>query len=474
MNRAEVRRRPTRRGAADPRRCAIEIVERALSARGAFAQELLSERLAKTHFKVEDRRLCAELTYGVIRRLATLDAVIAAYADAPFERIEPAARHILRLGIYQLLFLDRVPDHAAVDESVRLAHAMGSGRASGFVNGVLRALARDVRFAERADADRPRESFELLPGRACTFGRPVLPPPARLAAWLAASQSFPEWLMGRWLARCGTTRARQLCAVSNAPPPLFVRPNCLRTATDALRRALAEEGVEAAPSVSGRTLRLPPHTIPDRLMTFREGLFAVQDDAAAQTAPFLDPQPGEKVLDLCAAPGGKTCHMAELMENRGEIVAVDASRRRHARLRENMQRLGCNNVTVVEADAADFAVQHRGRFDRVLLDAPCSNTGVLRRRVEARWRLSDAALAQRVALQRKLLGAALLAVKLGGRLVYSTCSLEPEENGELVAAVLASAEGFRLDEERQLEPERDGGDGIYMARIVRGNAEATS
>ena len=457
----------------NPRRHALEVISQALSPSGrGFARDLLDDRFTRVRLKPEDARLAAELTLGVIRRLGTLDAVLSAYSQQPLRDLEPAVHQILRLGLYQILFLDRVPAHAAVDESVRLARATGKKRATGYVNGVLRAIAREVAFPREPDPARPRESFELKPGRACAFPRPVLPLPTRYAAWLAASCSVPEWLAARWLARHGTTRARELCRIANETPPLFVRPNARKVSIEQLIDRLAEEGVTAVPSRSGRTLRLPLHTVVRRLQCLREGLFQVQDESSAAVAPFLGPQPGESILDLCAAPGGKSCHMAELMECRGQIVAVDSSARRLQRVVENMRRLDLPVIATVESDGANFAVQHRGEFDRVLLDAPCSNAGVLRRRPEARWRLSDRALGELVHRQRELLSAALRCLKPGGTLVYSTCSLEPEENGELVEAVLRGAVAFRLDEQCEILPASGGGDGAFMARIVRADLPA--
>ena len=452
----------------NPRRHALEVISRALSPTGGdFARDLLDARLKSAHMKPPDARLAAELTFGVIRRCATLDAVLAAFSTQPIGRLDSGVRQILRIGIYQLLFLERVPEHAAVDESVRLTRAIGRQRATGFVNAVLRAVARETTFAERPDPARPRHSFELSPGRACIFTRAVLPPPAGLAAWLAAACSMPEWLMGRWLARYGTSRTRQLCATVNQPPPLFIRPNLLKTSAADLIQRLGEEELTAQPSQSGLVLRLPPHTMVARLATFREGLFQVQDEAAASVAPFLGPLPGETVLDLCAAPGGKTCHMAEIMECRGQIVAVDSSAKRLKLLEDNLRRLDLPIIATVQSDGANFAVQNRGKFDRVLLDAPCSNTGVLQRRVEARWRLSDKALAGLVRRQSHLLRAALRCLKPGGALVYSTCSMEPEENEGLVESVLRDVSGFRVEAQRQALPGDGCGDGAFMARIVQ-------
>jgi len=432
-----------------------------------FAQELLAEKINAIRFKDEDRRLMTELTYGMIRRHKTLDAVLGAYTSQPVAGLESDVRLALELGLYQTLFLERIPPHAAVNEAVRLIRETGKDRSAGFVNAVLRAILRDLTFYTEVDMSRPRESFEVRPGRACAFGRAVLPAPARIAEWLSASHSFPTWLLGRWLAHHGTSRARELCDIANTPAPLFVRPNLLRTTPEKLVKTLLDEGLKAVPSPSGRTLRLPPHTHVAALRSLARGLFMVQDDTSATVAIFLGPKPGECVLDLCAAPGGKTCHIAELMGGKGRVIAVDSSQWRLEQFTENVKRLGHKCITQIEADGADFAIQHRGEFDRVLLDAPCSNTGVLRRRVEARWRLSERTLARLVKQQRALLMAGLLSAKPGGVIVYSTCSLEPEENGELVAGALRDTRGFRLDEEKQVYPERDGGDGLYMARIIR-------
>jgi len=452
----------------DPRAGALDILHRVLAPRTrVFARELLDERLTRARLNEEDRRLMPDLVYGVIRRLGTLDAVIAAYADRPPHLIEPAVLDVLRLGLYQILFHERIPAHAAVNETVRLAAGPGKERTAGFVNAILRAVLREVSFAGSPDPARPRESFELTPGRTCVFGRPVLPPPADTARYIAASLSYPVWLVRRWLARYGSTRARETMAAGNAPPPIFVRPNRLKTDADDLARRLADAGIEAVPSPSGRTLRLPPHARPNLLACFREGLCHVQDDSSAAVCEFLDPKPGESVLDLCAAPGGKTCHCAELMDNRGRIVAVDVSTRRLTHVAENAKRAGATTIETVAADGADYAVAHRGQFDRVLLDAPCSNTGVLGRRVEARWRLGDKPLAELAGKQKTLLKAALLALRPGGILVYSVCSLEPEEGETLVAGALRAGSRRRLDAQRTLMPSPDGGDGMYMARIIR-------
>jgi len=470
----------------NPRRHALEVVSEALSPTGrGFAQELLEERLECARLSPEDRRLTAELSFGVIRRLRTLDAILAAYAQRT--QLDPSVRQVLRLGLYQLIFMERIPAHAAVDESVRLARVTGKRTATGFVNAILRTAAREAVFSPLPDAAQPRRSFAITDARAVTFARDILPEPFETRAtepgeelnkplqvgpptsadWLAAVHSLPTALVRRWIERYGVERARGVCATVNDIPPTFARPNSTKVTLEQLRNRLKEEGVEAAPSPSGRTLRLPPHVQVAKLKCFAEGLFQVQDDSSAAIAEFIGVAPEMQVLDLCAAPGGKSCAMAERMQRRGQIIAVDSSAKRLTRVTENMQRLDLPIIASVEGDGAEFARLNAGKFDRVLLDAPCSNTGVLRRRVEARWRFSAESLAELVAIQRRLLDAALQAVKAGGALVYSTCSLEAEENTGLVSALLAERPAFRLEEERQLFPSRDGGDGLYMARIVR-------
>ena len=457
-----------REKATDSRRLAAQVLAEVLAPGSrAFAQDLLDERFRRSQMSVPDRRLASDIAYGVIRRLATLDAVLAAYAARSGGAIEEMVRHVLRMGIYEILLHERVPQYAVVDECVRLAREWSEDRAGGFVNGVLRAITRDVTFTETPDPEKPRESFTLAPGRACVFAKPVLPPPAEHGRYLSVELSYPTWLVMRWLARYGASRTRELCASGNEPPLLFVRPNALKNLPGVLMEHLAEEGVEAQLSGSGRTLLLPPHTDVGSLRAFREGRFQVQDDGAAAAARFLNPRPGESVLDLCAAPGGKTCHLAELMRNEGRVTAVDISAKRLERVTENALRLGLDSIVVVGTDGGDFAVRNSERFDRVLLDAPCSNTAVLRRRVEARWRLSDAALARLVKKETQLLDAALRSLKPGGTLVYSTCSLEPEENSRLLRSVLRRNEGFRLDAEDVIVPSRAGGDGISIARIIR-------
>jgi 16S rRNA (cytosine967-C5)-methyltransferase len=448
------------------RKVAVEVLVRVLGSDAhVFAQDLLEIHAADMDDR--DRRFCMDMTYGVIRRRAALDAVIGAYSSRPVSDIDPTVLNILRAGVYQLLYQDRVPQHAAVDESVVLSRALNRHKTSGFVNAILRSITRGLTIMDRPAGGEPTAMLIISPERTCLFNKDIFPPASDEIASLAVRYSYPQWLVIRWAEHYGFDRAEELCDICNRPAPLFIRPNSLKNLPGVLIDQLQAEGVEAQLSPTVRTLRLPAHTrLPD-LKAFAEGRFLVQDDSSSAVAKHLDPQPGDNVLDLCAAPGGKTCHMAELMGDQGKITAVDVRAERLKRVTENAARLGLNIIETEAADGVLFAEAHPDAYDRILLDAPCSNTGVLRRRIEARWHLSDKVIAELALLQHRLLFAALGALKPGGTLVYSTCSLEPEENRQCVRDVLAKIEGYRLDAEDQALPSDNGGDGIYMARIIR-------
>ena len=459
--------RPPSRPSCNPRRHAIEVVSLALDGR-AFAQDEIDSRIRAGGLSEPDGRLLAQIAFGVIRRRLTLDTILAALIGRPLDRLDPAVLQILRVGAFQIVFLDRVPPHAAVNESVSLARATGHAKAAGLVNAVLRRLTRIGRKTEGACLESPRR-LPLDELRGVTFGVDVFPTPDDRSAYLAAIHSFPPDLVLKWTQRLGEPEAVRIMRIANAPAPLSLRPNTAKTTVEELAAELAQHGVHAQASASGRTLRLPVYTRVTDLKAFREGRAQPQDDSAAAVVPFLDPRPGEDVLDLCAAPGGKTTQIAERLNGEGALVAVDVSQDKLARVQENMERLGLPPAACVEADGVKFAEQWRRRFDAVLVDVPCSNSGVLRRRPEARWRLSRKALKELTTAQVALLRAGLQTLREGGRLVYSTCSIEPEENGELVRGVLADS-AFRVEGEVEILPS-DEADGAYMA-LIRPGAEA--
>lgn len=396
----------------------------AVESHDVFADEALESASRHATLDVRDRALALELVYGVLRHQNTLDWRLDHVATKSMAKLPVRVRMALRLGAYQLLHLDRIPPSAAVNESVALVKRGGtSAHWPGFVNAVLRAL---IRTPAPAWPDR-----EADPVRA-----------------LSIRYACPQWLAERWIARFGVEDAEALCRATTAIPPLTIRVNTLRTSRDALARKLAELGHTVRPTrVSPIGLILDKCGSVTDLPPFRDGAFYVEDEAAQLIPPILDPQPGEAILDACAAPGGKTTHVAALMRNCGEIVAVDRNASRLRLLEDNCRRLGVGIVRPLHADATALAATHlRGRlFDRILVDAPCSGLGVLRRHPEGKWRKEAAALGRHQALQRRLLEQAGRLLRPGGILVYSTCSSEPEENEQVINQFCSAHTEFRRE-----------------------------
>jgi 16S rRNA (cytosine967-C5)-methyltransferase len=358
-----------------------------------------------------------ELTYGVLRRLVTIDWRLTPVADKPILRLPLVVQMIVRLGAYQLLYLDRIPHSAAVNESVQLAkrRAKQLGRDwSGFVNAVLRSLLRSP--------VPPWPNVETEPARA-----------------LSVRHSIPEWLSQRWIDRLGVARAEAACETASTIPPVTLRVNLLKTTRDALLQKLQIAGLKVrVTDVSPAGVFLEDGgTIPS-LPGFQEGAFYVEDEAAQLIPPLVDPQPGDIVLDACAAPGGKTTHLAILMHNRGTIYAVDRKAERLERLCDNCRRLGIEIAKPVVGDVrqpgawSDVSETQDGYFDRILVDAPCSGLGVLRRHPEAKWRKDSQAFLRHQTLQLEILSSVAARLRAGGVLVYSTCSTEPEENEDVI------------------------------------------
>jgi 16S rRNA (cytosine967-C5)-methyltransferase len=417
--------------------------------------------------------LTVELTYGVLRRLSTLDWRLQPVAAKPLPRLPIMVQMILRLGAYQCLFLDRIPVSAAVDESVRLAklhqHILKKDW-SGFVNAVLRSLLRQ--------SAPPLPEVDREPAKA-----------------LAIRHAMPEWLAARWIERLGISAAALLCERSSAVPPVSLRVNRLKTTPEALLQRFAEEGLVAKPSsVSPVGVILQEGGVISSLPGFEEGTFYVEDEAAQLIPPLVDPRPGDRVLDACAAPGGKTTHLAELMENRGSITAVDRKEVRLAKLKRNCARLGISIVDTVAGDARQLprsllGVRHavdenQAVFDRILVDAPCSGLGVLRRHPEAKWRKEPESFLRHQALQLQILHAVAPCLRPGGVLVYSTCSTEREENEDVVDQFCRTHAGFCresvspwlpvaarrfLTEQGDLSTRdnRESMDGFYAARLKK-------
>jgi 16S rRNA C967 or C1407 C5-methylase (RsmB/RsmF family) len=530
-----------------PRQIAAQILQRRSGGRD-FVEDLLETALARTHLSTPDRGLCQELVYGVVRWQAALDWLIARKTQGRTQK--PMLQTLLRLGLYQIFWLDRIPNHAAVHETVEEAKQSGFGPQSGFVNAVLRGYLREFDATKAALV----ELKTTQPHIGC---------------------SHPEWLVTRWQKRWGAEKAAQLMDWNNAPPKTFARINDLKfgPAQDQPEAGRARHSVRGAQGTSdshhqahasspnaGTTSPSPPrsgglellgkqrkesaegggpkgaeragaseplgrgevafrahgdikipkdpgdlltlwrnenvdydfvrrdwleenlvfelksHSPLAKLASFQQGLFYIQDPSTLLAVRELNPQPGETILDLCAAPGGKLTYIAQRMRNTGKIIAHDTFPERLKLIEENCARLGVTIAQAVllstlepvarrsEAKAARPSV-----FDRVLVDAPCSNSGVMRRRVDLRWRIRPEEIDRLRTTQLELLCQAAALLKPGGTLVYSTCSLEPEENESVIREFLARELWFRLENQRDLIPFADGTDGAYVARLTKKN-----
>jgi 16S rRNA (cytosine967-C5)-methyltransferase len=424
-----------------PRQIAARILQQR-SAGKDYVADLLDQALARETLGPKDRALCQTLVYGVTRWQMTLDWLIARKTEGRTQK--ETLRTLLQLGLFQMFWLERIPNHAAVHVTVEIAKQLGLGPQSGFLNAVLRGYAR-----ERVETEK------LL--RELKTSQPAL------------GYSHPDWLYERWHARWGAEKAAQLMDWNNSTPPTYARINRLKTDAPKLAARWETEHVKFTACNwdwigEGTIFRLDEHTSLADLRSFKDGLFYIQDPSTLLAVRELEPKPGESVLDLCAAPGGKTTFIAQLMENRGNIIAQDREPDRLGLIRDNCARLG---VTCVEASIAPAGIiaKPAKRFDRVLVDAPCSNTGVMRRRVDLRWRIRPEEVERLRAAQLELLAQAAPRVKPGGVLVYSTCSLEPEENAGVVQQFLAAHPDFKLEHERELTPFADAVDGAYIARL---------
>lgn len=340
---------------------------------------------------------------------------------------------MLRLGLYQLFFLDGVPDHAAVNETVKLARQISHKGIANLVNAVLRRAARSKGQITYPNIQK----------------NPI--------GHIAARYSHPEWLAKRWIERFGVDETIRLCSINNLRPPLYLRTNSLKTSSDELLKSLESEGAVAAASAN-----LPesigiseiPISIGE-LSAYRQGWFQVQDEGSMLISHILDPQPGETIIDTCAAPGGKSTHIAELMKNEGKIWAFDVDEKRLPLVSEACQRLGINIVETVNNDARlldDYFAANKA--DRILVDVPCTGLGVLRRQVEARWRRKPEELEIFPKLQYEILATAARHVKSGGILVYCTCTTEPEENQQVIAKFLDEHPEFQIQDALPFLPEK--------------------
>ena len=379
------------------------------------------EALRDSHFKrtrpdLRDRGLITELTQGTVRHRLFLDHTIGSNLDRPDLLLPDPVLTALRLGAYQLIHLYRIPAHAAVKETVQIIKDSRYRRYSSLVNAILRKIADSGPSPIPTFHDAPIRHIEL-------------------------ATSTPRWLVERLIGFCGTDVTRQILQALNRTPPLTLRVNTARISRNELLKELEGQGVTASPGKLSKTaILLENRTPPWELKPFKEGLCTIQDEGAQLIAPLLEPIPGQRILDACAAPGGKTGHLAQLTNGQGLIIAADRSHKRVHMMSDSLKRLGADNVRLLIAglDTTTSPLAEKA-FDRVLLDAPCSGTGVLRRHPEGKWRKDTVTISQMTMVQEDLLVSAARTLKKGGRLLYTTCSLLEEENEEVVDRFLSGS-----------------------------------
>ncbi|WP_414517481.1 16S rRNA (cytosine(967)-C(5))-methyltransferase [Nostoc sp. PCC 9305] len=462
--------------------------------KGAYADVALDRVLQKFNLPDRDRRLVTELVYGSVRRQRTLDTLIDQLAKKKSHQQPQDLRTILHLGFYQLRYQERIPASAAVNTTVQLAKENGFSGLTGFVNGLLRQYLRKAgeQGGRGAGGQRSRGAEEQG-GRGAEEKDSLLLPhfdplelPENPVERLGILHSFPDWIIQVWLEQLGLTDTEQLCEWMNQSPTIDLRINPLRTSIEEVEAALESVGilVRRIPHLP-QALRFIGNTGSiQKLPGFKEGWWTVQDASAQLVGHLLDPQPGEVVIDACAAPGGKTTHIAELMADEGKIWACDRTASRLRKLQENSQRLNLQSIQIYTGDSRHFN-QFQNTADRVLLDAPCSGLGTMHRHADARWRQTPESVRELSVLQRELLTHTSTFVKPGGVLVYATCTLHPAENEEVVSAFLADSPQWQIESPIDVElpdstestpqgwfklwPHRQDMDGFFMVRLRKTN-----
>ncbi|WP_375467313.1 16S rRNA (cytosine(967)-C(5))-methyltransferase RsmB [uncultured Nostoc sp.] len=484
--------------------------------RGAYADVALDRVLQKVNLADNDRRLVTELVYGSVRRQRTLDSLIDQLAKKKSDQQPQDLRTILHLGFYQLRYQERIPASAAVNTTVQLAKENGFSGLTGFVNGLLRQY---IRLAEKIKADPLQlpenlvERFDfspdlenLSPNLSPKRGEALNSPPSLLGKGvgglglaltfphdlncqverLGLLHSFPNWIIQVWLEQLGLAQTEQLCEWMNQSPTIDLRINPLCTSIEEVEAALQSVGilVRRIPHLPQALRLIGSNGSIQKLPGFKEGWWTVQDSSAQLVSHLLDPQPGEVVIDACAAPGGKTTHIAELMADKGKIWACDRTPSRLRKLQENSQRLNLQSIQIHTGDSRHFA-QFQNTADRVLLDAPCSGLGTMHRHADARWRQTPESVQELSLLQKELLTHTSTFVKPGGVLVYATCTLHPAENEQVILAFLAESPDWQIESPSGFEfpdsartmpqgwfkvwPHRLDMDGFFMVRLRKTN-----
>lgn len=439
------------------RSIAVEVVYQILE-EGAFANLCLDKALfACKELTGRDRGFVTELVYGTVRQKGALDWCLDQFAKIKTAKMDPWLRNILRVSAYQLLYLDKVPASAAINEGVELAKHYAPKGAAGFANAVLHALDQGRNEIKYPDKGKNPAGF------------------------YAEKYSYPQWIAEMWIKLYGRRDAEKMCQYFNQPSKLWIRTNSLKISREELKAKLEQEGVECRESsYAPLGLEILSEVSLRSLKSFQKGEFIVQDESSMILGTLSGVKPGMRVLDVCAAPGGKTTHLAQLMENKGEIIACDIHEHRLKLIEENAEKLGVSIIKTRLQDGCELAQSFKEEFDLVLLDAPCSGLGVLGRRADLRWKKRRGDIAELAALQKELLSQAQSTLKPGGTLIYSTCTTSKEEDEDVVSWFLENYEEFTLDKRLpwesdgekvgfyKLSPLKEGTDGFFIALFKRG------
>lgn len=396
-----------------------------------------------------ERAFITRVSEGTIQRKIELDYIIDQFSRVKTKKMKPVIREILRMSVYQLKYMDAIPASAACNEAVKLAKRKGFASLGGFVNGVLRNISRNLTAVTYPDEE--KESVRALSVR----------------------YSMPEWIVEQWISDYGSARTKEILRASLTPAPLTIRTNLSRITPEALKERLALEGVAAQPLEKEKypelsyAFAISGFDYLNGLSCFREGLFYVQDISSMLVAEYAAPKPGNYCLDVCAAPGGKSIHLAEKLDGTGRVVARDLSEQKVALIEENIARCGLKNITAECHDATVYDETQKEAADVLIADLPCSGLGVLRRKTDIKYRTSAADCAALAALQRQILSAVCDYVRPGGTLIYSTCTINRAENEENAAWFAAEHPQYELVAMRQMFPEEQAGDGFFIAKFKR-------
>lgn len=433
---------------------AVKILDR-IERTDSYLEKLLDHELKNSDLSGQDKALLYELVHGVVRWMGRLDWILAGFYKGQFSKAIPVLKNALRVALYQIMFLDKIPDYAIVNEAVDFVKKLQGQKPADITNAVLRNIIRSKNGLRYPD------------------------PAENLVSYLAAYYSHPAWLAKRWVDRYGREAVETLMAANNERPTLTLRINELKVDRQEFEGLLQSVNLRYTPGIyNDHFYRLQILTNIQNWQYFAEGYFAIQDESTGMPCLLLDVKPGMRVLDMCAAPGGKSAYIADLMSNTGEVVSLDKFESRVKMMQANLDRLGVSIVKFVTTDALEY---EDDLFDRVLVDAPCSGLGTLSKKPDIKWKRDLLDIKKLNPIQEDLLNKAAEMVKVGGAVVYSTCTIEPEENFEIVKKFLSEHDNFRLDDASayvdkmivdgngciQSLPHRDKMDGAFSARLVR-------